>query len=277
MEQKNQLIERLSKTYVDFESALSDGEVIFSQLGEKSDGKRCPEQVDLAPILKSFQEIALTFSAFLEVLEKVLHDQDLIVSIQQMPPDKRPLKAIGAEQLLPFYWTMNNIDHKLYDNGTPRSYLWEVVHSLATEYAYYGSSMTAGTSLISQMEILTGVFDMTEGTKGREIYLEFAPKILEPEYIKGLFFMSEYAALLATAGEHELRQKEVACVWWCNMVDATPKNEAAYYTLSYFIEGCPDPRDSEIIKRLRELAESQGVHESIREQAQLKLTEAGSA
>ena len=272
MEQNNQLINRLSKTYNDFKLVLTEGETTFSQFGHEFTGEKCPEQAELAPILQSFQKIVLAFSEFLKVLGEVLRDEDLIVSIQRMSPEDRPIGGIVPTDLLPFYWLLNDISHKLSHNKIQPSHLWELVYGLAVEYAYYGSSMTASSSLISQMGMLTGVF-VEEDSQIREIFLEFAPKFFKPEYIKGLSYMSERAALLATASEEELRQAEIS--WWCNEVDATSKDEAMYYTLRGFIEGCPDPFHPEVVKRLKELAVCQGVQETIRKQARLKLKASG--
>jgi hypothetical protein len=262
-----QLTQRLFKTYRSFKQILTEAERTFSEFERKFNGDKCPEQDELTPVLRNFQKIALAFSEFLEVLDKVLCDENLVMVIQQMPPENKGVSVIDPRELLPFYWMMNSINNKMYEKGTSASYFWELTNALAIEYGYYGSGLTASTSLISQMSIITGVFG--EGAKKQEIFLEFAPKFLKKEYIKGLYNISKRAALLATATEKEPHESKTA--WWCDIVDATPKDKSTLYILGGLIKGCPDPKHPEVIKRLKELTVNQDIDESIREQAQLKL------
>ncbi|MDX1522317.1 MAG: hypothetical protein R3264_11865, partial [Anaerolineae bacterium] len=247
---ENQLTQRLFQSYKQFKHVLAEGEITFTEFDRGFNGDKCPEQNDLIPVLGSFQKIALNFSEFLEVLDKVLAHNETITAIQQMRPENKSIGVIDPRELLPFYWTINGINNRMHEKQTSISLAWEMTSALAIEYGYYGSSMTANTSLLSSMPTITGVFG--EASEMRDIFTEFAPKFLKKEYIKGLNFMAERANFIATTPQEKLQSNEI--FWWCNRVDMTPKDGGSLYTLSYLIEHCPKPSHPSVIERLQRLA-----------------------
>jgi hypothetical protein len=265
VEETKQLIERLVQGYDRLQLALEKEEIVFQNFKWDYDTGKCPPQAELAPILKSFEKIALVFSDWLEILYRVVNNKNALVALRKMRPEARGIGLVDPGQLLSFYGAAAQAEGP----ADVRSYFGEQVSQLGIAYAYYGSSMTASSSLISKMSFLTKVFTKPGDDVEWDEYIEFAPRLLKKEYIQGLRLLSKRAAFLAVATEKEIRSSEVS--WWCDQVDMTPKDEAALYRLGYMIDHCPQPTHPDVIERLQELAVHQGVQESIREQAQAVL------
>ncbi len=267
-DETNQLISKLAGRHKSFTTNLAQADVVFQEFNQSRIDEDCPDQARLIPILRNFENIALAFSNFLESLDLVIKSTDAIQTLKMMPPKTRGVGFIDPTLLLSFYGAS-----KLSEVAIQKSQLCEQVANLGVDYAYYGSSMTASSSLISKMSFLTGIYEKPGDHQEWEIYLELAPKILKREYIQGLRLLSERAAFLSTATLEEIQFSKIA--WWCSQVDMTPKDEAALYTLSYLIKNCPEATDPGANQRLRMLAIHQGIDASVREQAQAILDETG--
>ncbi len=264
-DETNQLISNLTGRYTNFTTILVQTDIVFQKFAQSYIDEDCPAQEELAPILINFERMALAFSKFLESMDVVINSTDAIQTLKMMLPETRGISHVSSRLLLSFYGASRQLSQTAIENFL----LCKQVAALGVEYAYYGSSMSASSSLVSKMSFLTGIYETPSNHQDWEIYLEFAPKFLKKEYIKGLVLLAERAALLATATLGEIEASEIA--WWCSRVDMTSKDEGALYTLTDLIKNCPDVTNPDANQRLRMLAIHQGVDASVREQAQFIL------
>lgn len=274
MQSAHELVEDLSQAYKGLDSTLADEATNFSAFEQKFDGKTCPEQAELAPLLNGVQAIAIALAKFLEALIDFLANEHAIAIVRETPLGRREIGRIGARQILPFYWTVNNLNNNLHEQETAVSYIWQQTWELCAGFAYHGSSMTASSSLISWMEGLTRIFgEPSHSEAWNEETLEFICGYLERKrrLIQGLYYIADRAALLVTATESELKSEAVGISWWCQLVDSTPKDKGAYYKLQGLIGECPNPAHPDVAARLEQIAAEEGVDERIREEARLKL------
>lgn len=264
-DETNQVILNLTDRYTNFTTILGQTDIVFQKFVQSYIDEDCPTQEKLAPILINFERMALAFSKFLESMDVVIKNTDAIQALKMMPPETRGIGHVSPGLLLSFYGASRQLSQTAIEN----SLLCKQVAALGVEYAYYGSSMSASSSLVSMMSFFTGIYEKPSNHQEWEIYLEFAPKLLKKEYVKGLVLLAERAAFLATATLSEIEASEIA--WWCSRVDMSSKDEGALYTLTDLIKNCPDVTNPDANQRLRMLAAHQGIDASVRERAQVIL------
>ena len=261
MENAIQALNRLKQNHKNFLLILTESQKNFTEFRDSHNRDELLGQSDLFPVLKNFETVALAFSDFLEAMGEVFFNENVLEEIKKISPENRMLGNMPMSQLLGFHNRGREISYGKWIEKIPMPYLHKQIQQLASDYGFYGSSMSAGTSLISGMDTIIDFFKLS----GNDEVWKFWPMFLKKEYSNGLRLMAKRAAFLAVANDDEIRANEIS--WWCDRIDMTPKDSGALYHLRGLLENCPQKNHPEIIWRLKELSTNQIVDESICKQA----------
>jgi hypothetical protein len=220
----------------------------LGELKTKLTKEKCPTQDETQAILYSVSKFSPAFADYLKSIKELAKSPEIITELVKKSEREIGITEQSLQTLGQPYGIAINLQNAFWDEKIPTTKHWDRVFELTQWYAYFGSSFTIKSSLISLAWSIKQNFRQQE--KYRELiklYCKHLQSVIHNEYFVGLMLISKRALFLQTANEQDVEKGDID--WWCDKMDSSVFDHA----VSYLLGECPKSNDEKVIARLTEL------------------------
>ena len=259
-------IDELFRARDEFERTIQNQYNLLDLAKQHLSTEQCPSRQELAPVLRSIQEMSRSLASFLEVLNGVLNGPDSRARLELLNFQEVMPSSERARNLMEPRYLLIPLVNAFYRNQTPTSLLWGQTFDLAIWYSEYTNTISGFYYIIENH--IKGYHPDNKWLWG------WMNDFCNQYRIMALHSMAKRAEFLEISSDSEIKAGEA--VWWCEQIDAFPKTSSYYQIFIGFLNRCPDAKNPIIIERLKEFARlenssdnefDKGQQETIRNQA----------